>query len=113
MKKKPNDFSLIDTGLNVEGTVRCKGKLIVKGTLKGQVDVDDIVIAEGGSVHAELKAKTVSIGGEFEGTIKETGELTILSTGNCTGHVNCGVLALEPGGILNGEIICTGKPPEK
>ena len=113
MKKRPNDFSLIDNGLNVEGTIRCKGKLIVKGILRGQVEVDDIVIAEGGSVHAELKAQKASIGGQFEGTIKETGELIVLSTGNCTGHIQCDVLILEPGGILNGEIVCTGKASDK
>ncbi len=109
MKKNPNDFSLIDNGLTIDGTVACSGKLIVRGCLRGKVDGENIIIAEDGLVEAELTAKSVSIGGRFEGTIKNTDELIILSTGVCTGSVTCGVLVLEPGGILNADVSCEGK----
>jgi cytoskeletal protein CcmA (bactofilin family) len=112
LKKFQDDFSLIDNGLSVDGAVQCKGKLIVKGNLRGRIEGDDVIIAEDGSVCAELKAKRISIGGRFEGTIEETDELIILSTGNCSGKVKCGVLILEPGGVLNADVVTTGKNRE-
>jgi cytoskeletal protein CcmA (bactofilin family) len=109
VKKNPNDFSLIDNGLTVDGTITCTGKLVVKGCLRGKVDGENIIIAEDGLVQAELTAKSVSIGGRFEGTIRNAEELIVLSTGVCSGSINCGVLVLEPGGILNAEVSCEGK----
>lgn len=104
--KNPNNFSIIDKGLTIEGIVCCKGKLIVKGILKGELEGENVIIAENGAIYAEMSATDISIGGTFEGTIRSTGKLVILSSGNCSGYVNCQTLVLESGGILNAEINC-------
>ncbi len=105
-RKKLNDFSIIDKGLTIEGTVCCKGKLIVKGTMKGELAAENVIIAENGAIYADLTAINISIGGVFEGTIRSTRNLVILSSGSCSGYVNCHTLVLEPGGILNAEVNC-------
>ncbi len=104
--KKSNDFSIIDTGLTIEGDVCCKGKLIVKGTLKGKLKGETVIIAKNGAVYAEMTAADISIGGVFEGTLRSTQKLVILSSGNCSGCVNCQILVLESGGILNADVNC-------
>ena len=112
-EKKSNDFSIIDKGLTVEGTVCCKGKLIVKGTLKGKLNGENVIIAKDGAVYADTTAINISVGGIFEGVIRSVHELVILSSGICSGKVNCQSLALEPGGILNAEVNCLSDEAKK
>jgi len=99
-------FSIIDEGFIIEGAVEGKGRLIVKGLVKGSITGDDVVVAQEGSVYAEARAKMMTIGGVFEGTVEVEGELIILSTGQCSGQVKCKDLVIEPGGILNAAVAC-------
>jgi cytoskeletal protein CcmA (bactofilin family) len=107
--KELTDFSLIDKSLTVDGTIHCKGKLIVNGTLKGKIFGENVIIAEGGTVCADIIATSVSVGGKFEGSIRKTKEVVILSTGVCSGSIQCDSLVLDPGGTLNAEVECLKK----
>ena len=106
MKKKSEDFSIIDKELTIDGTVSTNGRLIVKGILKGTVIGKNVVIAEEGSVYANAKVASITIGGTFEGEIRALKELILLSTGKCTGKVICKDLVIETGAILNAKVSC-------
>ena len=106
MKNISEDFSLIDKELTIDGTVSTKGRLIVKGILRGTVVGKNVVIAEEGSVYANAKVGSITIGGTFEGEIRALKELILLSTGKCTGKVFCKDLVIETGGILNAQVTC-------
>ena len=106
MKNLSEDLSIIDKELTVEGTVSTNGRLIVKGILKGTVIGKNVVIAEEGSVYANAKVGSITIGGTFEGEIRALKELILLSTGKCTGKVVCKDLVIETGGILNAQVTC-------
>jgi len=106
MKNKSKDFSIIDKELTVDGTISSKGKLVVKGVVKGTLIGETVIIAEEGKVFADTKASSMTIGGTFEGEIRASKELIILSTGNCSGKVVCKDFVVEAGGILNAEVNC-------
>ena len=106
MKKISEDFSIIDKELTIDGTVSTTGRLIVKGILKGKVIGKNVVIAEEGSVYANVKVASMTIGGTFEGEIRALKKLILLSTGKCTGKVVCKDLVIETGGILNAQVTC-------
>lgn len=106
MKKISEDFSIIDKELTIDGTVSTTGRLIVKGILKGTVIGKNVVIAEEGSVYANAKVASMTIGGTFEGEIRALKKLILLSTGKCTGKVVCKDLVIETGGILNAQVTC-------
>ncbi len=106
MKKISEDFSIIDKELTIDGTVSTTGRLIVKGILKGSVIGKNVVIAEEGSVYANAKVASMTIGGTFEGEIRALKKLILLSTGKCTGKVVCKDLIIETGGILNAQVTC-------
>jgi cytoskeletal protein CcmA (bactofilin family) len=107
MDKPKKNFSIIDHGLNIEGAVAGKGQLVIKGTVKGSLEGDTVVIAEEGAVYADTRAVTITIGGTFEGRLEATKELTVLSTGHCSGEVICKDLVVEAGGRLNAKVTCT------
>ena len=106
MKNKSKDFSIIDKELTVDGTISSKGKLVIKGVVKGTLIGETVIIAEEGKVFADTEASSMTIGGTFEGEIRASKELIILSTGNCSGKVVCKDFVVEAGGVLNAEVNC-------
>jgi len=106
VKKMSEDLSIIDKDLTIDGTVSSTGRLIVKGILKGTVIGKNVVIAEEGSVYANVKVASMTIGGTFEGEIRALKKLILLSTGKCTGKVVCKDLVIETGAILNAQVTC-------
>ena len=106
MKNISEDFSIIDKELTIDGTVSTTGRLIVKGILKGTIIGKNVVIAEEGSVYANVKVASMTIGGTFEGEIRALKKLILLSTGKCTGKVVCKDLVIETGAILNAQVTC-------
>jgi cytoskeletal protein CcmA (bactofilin family) len=100
------DFSIIDTDLTVDGTLTCSGKLIIKGTVRGKLDGETVVVAKEGSVHAECQVSSMTVGGVFEGNLSATKEMVILSTGRCSGEIVCGNLTVEARGMLNAKVSC-------
>jgi cytoskeletal protein CcmA (bactofilin family) len=98
------DFSIIDKELTVDGTIHTRGRLIVKGVVKGTIIGETIVIAEEGSVYADVKVASITIGGTFEGELRALKELVILATGKCSGKVVCKDLVVETGAILNAQV---------
>jgi len=106
VKNISKDFSIIDRELTIDGTVSTSGRLIVKGVVKGKIIGENVVIAEEGSVFADTKVASMTIGGTFEGEIRASKELILLSTGKCTGKVVCKDLVIETGAILNAQVTC-------
>jgi len=107
------NFSLINKGQTIEGAISSKGRLDIHGTVKGKIDGETVVIAPEGVVHADVKVAGITIGGTFEGEIRASNELIILSSGSCTGKVVCRNLVVEAGGILNAEVACVSGQDEE
>ena len=107
MKTNSKDFSIIDKDLLVEGTLSCKGKLVVKGTVRGRLDGETVIIGKEGAVYAKIKVSSLTVGGLFEGEIDASDELIILSTGKCSGKVVCKNLVIEANGKLNARVACS------
>jgi cytoskeletal protein CcmA (bactofilin family) len=106
VKEDQKKFSIIDQGFTVDGTVTGKGRLVIKGTIKGAVTGDNVVIAEEGAVYADAHATDITVGGVFDGQVEASKALVILSTGKVTGQVKCQDLVVEAGGILNATVTC-------
>ena len=99
-----NNFSVIDQGLTVEGNISSRGKLIIRGTVRGRLNGKTVIIAEEGSVYADTHVASLIVGGTFEGDIRASDELVILSTGRCTGRVTCRDLVIEAEGVINAQV---------
>jgi cytoskeletal protein CcmA (bactofilin family) len=106
VKNELKDFSIIDRELTIDGTVSTNGRLIVKGVVKGTLVGKDVVIAEEGSVYADAQVESITIAGIFEGQLRASKELSILSTGSCKGEIVCKDFSVEAGGILNAHVTC-------
>ena len=112
VKNESKDFSIINKELTIDGTVSTNGRLIIKGIVKGTLVGKDVVIAEEGAVYADAEVASMTIGGIFEGQVRASKELLILSTGSCKGEIVCKDFSVEAGGILNAHVTCvtSGEP---
>lgn len=108
MKDNGNKFSIIDKGMTVDGSLEGKGNLVVKGSVKGTLTGESVVISEEGHIAADTKADNLTVGGSFEGRLETSGQLVILATGKCTGEIICGDLVVEAGGRLDARVTCCG-----
>ncbi len=106
VKNESKDFSIIDKELTIDGTVSTNGRLIIKGVVKGTLVGKDVVIAEEGALYADAQVESITIAGIFEGQIRASKELSILSSGNCKGEIVCKDFSVEAGGILNAQVTC-------
>ncbi len=104
MKKRSKNLSIIDNELEVNGTITSKGSLVIRGCVRGNLKGEEVVIAEEGSIYGDLEVSTLTIGGVFEGDVRATDSLVILSTGKCTGSATCKDLIVESGGLLNATV---------
>lgn len=100
------DLSIIEKDLFVEGNVTSKGRMIIRGVVKGFLQAEDAVIAKGGALYGEVEAVRLTVAGLFEGEMKKVEELLVLSTGKCIGKIVCDNLTVERGGALNADISC-------
>ncbi|WP_457553572.1 bactofilin family protein [Desulfobacula sp.] len=106
-KKNSKNLSIIDRELKIEGAISSKGKLIIKGQVIGTIEGDVVIVAPDGRVNSSAaKVSSITIGGRFQGELIASKELIILSTGICSGRVECKDLIVENGGILNAEVSC-------
>ncbi|MDM8536913.1 polymer-forming cytoskeletal protein [Desulfobacterales bacterium HSG17] len=106
MLRSKQELSILDHGLTFEGTLKCSGKLIIKGEIKGKIEAEELIVAKGGCVIGEVRAKRLTIGGEFSGEAMSASTTMILDTGNLSGRIRCRGLLMEKGGILNAEVNC-------
>lgn len=113
MKDNVNKFSIIDEGMTVDGALVGKGNLVVKGSVKGTIESESVVISEEGRIAADTKAQSMTVGGSFEGRVETSGQLVILATGRCSGEIICGDLVVEAGGRLDARVTCKGPAPKK
>lgn len=100
------ELSIIEKDLFVEGNVTSKGRMIIRGVVKGFLRAEEAVIANGGALYGEVEASKLTVAGLFEGEMKRVEELLVLSTGKCIGKIVCDNLTVERGGTLNADISC-------
>jgi cytoskeletal protein CcmA (bactofilin family) len=114
VKEKSKNLSIIDKDLVLDGSISSMGNLVIRGRVQGSLVGEKVVIAEEGALLADVEVSSLTIGGVFEGEVRASKELIILSTGSCTGTVCCESLIVESGGLLNaGVSFSTNSPPTK
>ena len=104
MIEKGKNISIIDENIKITGTITSQSQLIVKGNVRGKLNIDSLTIAKGGKASADIRSATVIIGGDFEGEIRAKKEVTVLSGGKCTGNVTSKDVIIERGAIINATI---------
>jgi cytoskeletal protein CcmA (bactofilin family) len=97
--------SFFGTKLSVKGRVSGGGSLIVMGNLEGEFELQgELVVAPSAVVRGEVKAATVSVSGNFSGTLAAREKIHLEKSAVVNGRLHCPRLSIVEGANINGEI---------
>jgi cytoskeletal protein CcmA (bactofilin family) len=88
----------------LKGNIGNAGRVEVFGYVEGEVAADLLVVQPGGRCFGRIKVEQADVRGQLQGDVFVKQLITIRSSGEVTGNVKYGKLALEMGGQLTAEL---------
>jgi cytoskeletal protein CcmA (bactofilin family) len=96
-------FARIERGVEMSGRLVTERPLRIEGEFRGEIESASIVlVTEGGSVEAPIRARSVEIRGAVVGNVVAARELVIRASGRLHGDVEAPSLLIERGAFFNG-----------
>ena len=104
--------SVLGTAVVFQGDINGQEDLILRGQFRGKISLpgNDLMVAEGGLVEAEVRVRNISVRGEVNGNIAASGKITIERTGRVKGDLSASVISIEDGAQFRGSVKVVGKP---
>lgn len=88
-----------------KGTIHGKGLIRIDGTAEGSImNKGDIIIGEGGKAAVEMKARNITIAGQYDGTLEAEGRLELKRTATASGTFKANGLLIEEGAVFCGSM---------
>ncbi|MEE9553945.1 MAG: polymer-forming cytoskeletal protein [candidate division Zixibacteria bacterium] len=95
--------TIIGKGTNIEGTINIEGATRIDGTVSGKLIANDTVtIGPTGVVKAEIKARTIVVGGRVEGNLVANEKVELQAKSELVGDITSKSLLVEHGAIFHG-----------
>ena len=88
----------------LKGEVRNAGRIEVFGYVDGNIAGGHLVVQPGGKCYGTISVDSADVNGVLQGEIRAHQLITIRSTGEVTGNVEYGRLAMELGGHLSADM---------
>ncbi len=103
--------SVFGSTIIVQGDVSGQEDIIVRGQFRGKINLpgNDLMVAEGGLVEAEVRVRNITVRGEVSGNIAAAGKITIERTGRVKGDLSASVISIEDGAQFKGAVKVLGK----
>jgi cytoskeletal protein CcmA (bactofilin family) len=97
--------SLIAADLTIEGKIEGSGHVRIAGSFKGDVHVQgNLTIESGARLTGQVRANTVTVGGELHGNIDAAARVELLETGLVAGDVKASSLTVAAGSRMRGQV---------
>jgi cytoskeletal protein CcmA (bactofilin family) len=99
----PDDFVRIERGIEMTGRLVVTRPLRIEGEFQGEIESSNVVlICEGGTVEAPIRARSVEIRGAVVGDVVASREVVIHASGRLHGDVEAPSLEIARGAFYNG-----------
>lgn len=98
------DCAFVGEGVVFKGSIAAARKLVVLGTVEGQVEASELLVAENGIVKGNVRVDQAHILGTILENIEATIYLRLSQTGRIEGTALYGEIEIEKGGILVGRM---------
>lgn len=99
------DRSVFGPSIVIDGSVESNEGVVVHGTIKGDVKVDqDVVIYEDGVVEGDVEAQVVQVSGRVTGDVVAHARVEILVEGKMQGDLKTPRIAIADGAHYQGHI---------
>ncbi|MCU0782202.1 MAG: polymer-forming cytoskeletal protein [Akkermansiaceae bacterium] len=96
--------NILSTDVEVKGTIRFTGELVVDGKIEGEVSSDgNLTIGENARFRAQIRTATVVVYGKVEGNITATDRVDLKASAEVVGDIKAKVLTIEAGAVFIGK----------
>ena len=96
----------INNSTIIEGNIKAQEHLIINGTIKGKVEINNfnLFLGPSGKLEGEVHAQDVRIRGQMRGDIKATGKVEITTEANFSGKIKSKSISVEPGAYFDASV---------
>jgi len=104
--------TIIGEDISIKGSIHGRGNLVIQGSIKGTIDLDNhhLTVGPNGNVEAEVNAEHVTIGGHLTGNINALGKVEITKTAVFIGEIKAKRISVEDGAYLKAVIELEREP---
>lgn len=103
-----NTLSIISAGTVVTGDIECAGVLKVEGRIDGSVRrARQVMLSKEGSIHGNVTASEVVIGGLVDGTVAAADRLELQTSAVVNGDISTRSIVVMEGARINGAVKMT------
>jgi len=96
-------INILGPGAVVKGEIQVNGDFRIDGTLEGTIQCKGkIVVGPTGKIDGEIQCQNADFSGEVKATVKVSELLTLKETARFSGDITTGKLAIEPGAKFSG-----------
>jgi cytoskeletal protein CcmA (bactofilin family) len=104
-------YSVLDSQLTVTGDIDTGGSLRIDGRLDGTIRrADTVVLGVGATMHGDIHAREVVLGGTMTGTVHAAERVELQATAIVIGDIVTQSVLVQEGGVVNGRVLM--RPPE-
>lgn len=108
------DETVVGQGTRVRGNISGEGDLRIEGAVEGGVALQGaLLVAESGTVEADVQASSLVVEGTIEGDVTVSEAVAIRATGRIHGTIRAAGLAIEEGANLSSRIEMDFDMPEE
>lgn len=101
-------LSIIAAGMRITGDVETSGVLKVDGEITGSITgARQVLLGRGASVHGNVTASEVVVGGHVEGSVAALERLELQTTSTITGDIETRSIVVLEGARINGRVRMT------
>lgn len=110
--KSSGSKTVIGEHISIQGDIEGREDLIIQGSVKGSIKLDEhhVTVGEKGHLEAEIHADNVTISGKLAGNIQAKGKVAITRDADFTGEIKAGRISVEDGAYLKAVIELERKP---
>ena len=97
---------MIGTTIKIKGEVTGDEDLLIEGSVEGSINLSefDLTIGQSGNLTAEVRAKTVKVGGHVTGDIHASQNVIVTKSARMVGNIKAPRVSLEDGADFKGSI---------
>lgn len=101
--------TVVGPSVNVEGDFSSEGNIVVKGMVSGSVKTSKLLTVEkGAKILANVKAGNAIVSGSVRGNVKVAERLDLYDTAQVAGDVECKILSVAAGALIQGKLMMKG-----
>ncbi|MCX5813586.1 MAG: polymer-forming cytoskeletal protein [Proteobacteria bacterium] len=104
--------TVIADDLEIQGTMKFKNSLMIKGILEGEIISEGLlIVGPTAKVAAKITTKDLISHGEIQGDVTASDRVMLKSTSSHNGNITTPYIVIESGSIFNGSCIMKREEP--